>query len=160
MFIIISMYGSNSNLLPYRCWKVDLIQQSLCVNFSLTVDDYIYRYTNYASLSTYVMLLHNFESIINPKYSCTRFALYYFCNQLFPPCDFISGAPRAICTDSCHYFRTQCTTTYTQIATYLKAFGLIILDSCENTLEFLQKYFDFPCSSSSLQNGCIDLLGT
>ena len=105
------------------------------------------------------MILRQFEPAINLKYSCTRFALYYFCNILFPPCDFTSGAPRALCTDSCHYFRTQCTTAYTQVVTYLKPQGFIISDSCENIFEPFQERFNFPCSSSSLQNGCIDLLG-
>ena len=146
-------------LLPYRCWKVDLIQQTLCVNFSLTTDDYIYGYTSYANLLYFVTLQHVFESAIDFKYKCNQLTAYYFCNSIFPPCDFTSGAPRAICAESCHYIRTICATPYTATTTVLKHFGYTISDSCENTLELLQNYFDFPCSSSSLQNGCIDLLG-
>ena len=145
---------------PYRCWKVDPIQLSLCANFSLTVNNYIYRYTTYATLSNLVDLLHLFEPVIDFKYSCTQLTAYYVCNSGFPPCDFTSGAPRAICADSCHYIRTKCTTAYTTVITVLKQFGYTFSDSCENTLEFLQNYFDFPCSSSSLQDDCIDLLGS
>ena len=162
-FVIIN-YCWNSNFITvsyvsYRCLKADLLQQTICANFSVATDYYIYGYTSYRNLTDFVMLLHLFEPAVNFKYSCTRFTAYYFCNIIFPPCDFITGAPRAICTESCYYASTQCTTAYTQVKTFLKPFGFVLSDNCENTLEPLQEYFGFPCSSSSLQNGCIDLLG-
>ena len=71
-----------------------------------------------------------------------------------------TGAPRAICTESCDFFRHECSETYNQAVTLGNAFGYAVSDHCENTLIYLQDNFDFPCSSSSLQNECIDLLGT
>ena len=147
-------------LLPYRCLKVDLMQQTLCANFSLTTDYYIYGYTSYATFTYFIMFLRQFEPAVDFDYSCTRFAAYFFCNGVFPPCDFTSEAPRALCTESCHYLLTHCRTAYIQVKTFLKLIGYAISDNCENTLEPLQEYFGFPCSSSSLQNECIDLLGT
>ena len=139
--------------------KADLVQQTICANFSVATDYYIYGYTSYANLTDFVTLLQLLEDIVYFQYSCTRFTAYYFCNIVFPPCDFTTGAPRAVCIESCHYATTQCTTTYIQVKTFFRPFGYVLSDNCENTFEPLQEHFGFPCSSSSLQNGCIDLLG-
>ena len=69
-----------------------------------------------------------------------------------------TGAPRAICTESCNFLRHHCSEAYTQLVTFVDAFGYNIKSSCENTFLFLQEEFGFPCSSSSLQNECVDLL--
>lgn len=163
-FIVIIIYCWNSNFItvsyvPYRCLKADLVQQTICANFSVATDYYIYGYTSYANLTYFVMLLHMIETAANFDYNCTQFTAYYFCNIIFPPCDFTTGAPRAVCTESCHYARTQCDTTYTQVKTFFRPFGFVVSDNCENTFEPVKEIFGFPCSSSSLQNGCIDLLG-
>ena len=96
--------------------------------------------------------------VIDFKFFCTRFAAYYFCNYGFIPCDVTTGAPRAICTESCNFLRDHCSDAYIQVMTFVDAFGYTIKDRCENTLILIQEEFGFPCSSSSLQNECIDLL--
>lgn len=134
--------------------------QTICADFSLATDSYIYGYTSYENLTELVSIVQRFTPVIDFQFPCTRFTTYFFCNYGFVPCDMTTGAPRAICTESCNFLRRHCGETYTQVLTFVDAFGYTIVDNCENTLVHLQKDFDFPCSSSSLQNECIDLLGT
>ena len=85
---------------------------------------------------------------------CHLFAAYYFCNYVLIPCDLFSGAPRPICSDSCYYFTTECSSMVLANQVY-PAF----VNNCENTLSHLQTSYGFPCSSNSLKHNCIDLLG-
>ena len=137
------------------------MQQGLCADFSVAIDYYHYEYTSYENLSNFHMTLLEIEPviIIDLQYFCYQFIAYYMCNYVFPPCDLTSGAPRAICTESCQYFLTDCSEAYNDLVIYVDAYGSIFNVECRNTLK-LQQDFGFPCSSSSLQNNCIDLLGT
>ena len=139
--------------------KVDRLQQIICGNHSLATDYYIYGYTSYENLTDIIKIVHDFTPAINLSYFCTEFATYYFCNYGFPPCDLTSGAPRAICAESCQYINTHCSVRLQQTALFLRNFGIDIKEDCDNTLWFIQEHFGFPCSSSSLQNECVDLLG-
>ena len=139
--------------------KVDRLQQVLCGNYSLATDYYIYGYTSYENLTNLIKIVHDFTSVINLSYFCTKFAAYFFCNYGFPPCDLTSGAPRAICAESCRYLNTHCSGAFRQMVTFIRALGYHIKEDCDNTLRIIQDHFGFPCSSSSLQNECVDLLG-
>ena len=139
--------------------KVDRLQQVICGNHSLATDYYIYGYTSYENLIDIIKIVHDFTPAIDLSYFCTEFTAYYFCNYGFPPCDLTSGAPRAICAESCHYINTHCSVEFLQVEIYLRAFAIDIKRDCDNTLRNIQDNFDFPCSSSSLQNECVDLLG-
>ena len=106
------------------------------------------------------MTLQQIEPVItiDIRFLCYQFATYYLCNYIFPPCDLTTGAPQAICTESCDYLLTECSDEYQQLVVYLLANGYTLNVTCGNTLN-LQQDYGFPCSSSSLQNNCIDLLG-
>ena len=139
------------------------MQQGLCANFSFATDYYYYEYTSYENLSNFDMDLQQLEPLVTfnlLEYYCFEFAIYYFCNHVFPPCDMATGAPRAICTESCDYLLTSCSEAYSQSVIYSEVFGDVnfLNINCSNTLS-LQQDYGFPCSSSSLQNNCIDLLG-
>ena len=148
--------------LPFRCLKLDFIQQGMCANFTFATDYYYYEYTNYENLSNFNMILQQIEPVITVDliFLCYEFATYYFCNYVFPPCDLTTGAPRAICSESCDYFVTHCAKVYSLLVIYLEAYEVLkyINIDCSNTLN-LQQDYGFPCSSNSLQNNCIDLLG-
>ena len=132
------------------------MQQTICANYSLATDSYIYGYASYDNFTSLAKILQGFTP--NLSETCNLFATYFFCNFGFVPCDLTSGAPRAICTESCNYITTECSTEYSHVVTLVKAFGHTIKEDCINTLNHLQD-FGFTCSSSSLQNECIDLLG-
>ena len=138
--------------------KIDILQQTVCANYSLATDSYIYGYTSYNNLTEFAKLVLGIAPLIDFSYFCAQFSLYFFCNFGFVPCDLTSGAPRAICTESCNYAAINCSSVYNQVVAFVKAFGYTVKEDCENTLNFIQD-FGFTCSSSSLQNGCIDLLG-
>ena len=136
------------------------MQQGLCANFSVATDYYHYEYTSYENLSNLHMTVQQIEPVITIaiQFHCHQFATYYLCNYIFPPCDLTTGAPQAICTESCDYLLTECYDVYLQLVLFLDAYEFILNVTCGNTLN-LQQDYGFPCSSSSLQNNCTDLLG-
>ena len=145
--------------MPFRCLKIDFIQDSICNTLSFATAYYYYEYTSYENLSNFFAIIQQLEPIIiaDIQHLCTQFFTYYFCNYLFPPCDLTTGAPQAICSESCDYFVTECSNA-NQLAVYSRFQGYDFNIDCSNTLS-LQQDYGFPCSSSSLQNNCIDLLG-
>ena len=136
------------------------MHQTVCANFSLATDSYIYGYASRENITEFSRILERITPVIDFQFFCTRFAAYYFCNYGFIPCDVTTGAPRAICAESCNYLHDHCSGTYLQVVTLGGVFGQTIKDNCENTLSHIQEDYGFPCSSSSLQNECIDLLST
>ena len=83
---------------------------------------------------------------------------YFLCNYVFVPCDLTTGAPRPVCTDSCYFVRTYCASQFMLVLEFTSTIDYPVIDSCENTLANLQVGFGFPCSSSSFEDNCIDLL--
>ena len=146
--------------MPFRCLKIDFIQDSICANFSFATAYYYYEYTSYENLSNLYTIIQQVEPVITIDLHslCTQFFTYYFCNYFFPPCDLTTGAPQAICSESCDYFLTECSDEYNQLFAFSGLQGYDLTIDCSNTLS-LQQDYGFPCSSSSLQNNCIDLLG-
>ena len=138
--------------------KLDSLQQTICADFSVATDSYIYGYTSYENFTELIMIVQRFTPVVDLQFACTRLIAYFFCNYGFIPCDVTTGAPRAICTESCNFLHDHCGETFTQVVTFVDAFGYTIDYNCENTLSILQEGFGFPCSSSSLQTECIDLL--
>ena len=88
---------------------------------------------------------------------CNLLTAYVICNYVFVPCDLFTGAPRPICTDSCYYYRIECGDTYNALLNVAVLVYSDVMDNCNNTLSHLQTSYDFPCSSNSLENNCIDL---
>ena len=138
--------------------QLDFLHQSGCIDFSLATDLYGYGYTSYENLSDFAMNVEEYRHFLDLKHFCHRFAAYFICNYVFVPCDLFTGAPRPICTESCYYFHTYCNETYRTIL-LIRTRSFTIMDNCDNTLVHLQTEYGFPCSSGSLKNNCIDLLG-
>ena len=145
-------------LILFRCLRLDFLEQSVCGEASLATDFYSYGYTSYHNLSEVSKLTKQIEPFIDYSLLCTQFAIYYFCNYVFIPCDLTTGGPISICSNSCYFLPTNCSVLYFQVVSLATTAGYPVNESCENTLIHLQLAFDFPCSSSSLQNDCIDLL--
>ena len=145
--------------MPFRCLKIDFISQRICANFSFATDYHYYQYTSYENLSNFDIILQQIEPIIiaDLQHFCSQFFTYYFCNYIFPPCDLTTGAPQAICSESCEYFVAECD-EHDHLPVFIELQGYDLNIDCRNTLAFQQGY-GFPCSSSSLQNNCIDILG-
>ena len=138
---------------------LDFLDQTFCGDASSATDSYIYGYTSYENLTKFNMFAEQIEPFIDWPDSCVQFAIYYFCNYVYVPCDLTTGGPVSICSNSCYFLRTNCPLIYLQVMNAAAAAGYSLVDNCENTLLFLQQEFGFPCSSSSLQNDCIDYLG-
>ena len=141
----------------HRCLQLDFLHQKACAQFTLATDFYIYRYTSYENFTEFAMTLDQLRSFVDFSEFCEQFATYFICNYVFTPCDLTTGAPRPICTDTCYFFRTYCSDTYSSMIRFAAAVKYPIMDNCENTLAHLQLGYNFPCSSSSLQNDCIDI---
>ena len=150
----------NNNSVSFRCLQLNFLDQNFCGDASLATDLYIYGYTGYENFTALNNFAKQIEPFIDWSQFCVRFAVSYFCNLIFIPCDLTTGRPMAACTNSCHFLRTYCPVIYFQVVQFGTAAGYLIVDNCENTLILLQQHFGFPCSSSSLQNNCIDFLGT
>jgi len=140
-----------------RCLQLDFLHQGLCSRFSSTTNFYGYGYTSYANLSLFATLLEPLTSFFDDSFMCDRLSGYFVCNYIFVPCDLFTGAPKSICTDSCYSLRTNCPISYNSLVT-VGGLRFPIRDDCENTLAHLQQGFNFPCSSSSLGNDCVDLI--
>ena len=141
----------------FRCLQLNFVRQSGCAEFSLASNFYGYGYTSYENLTEFAALLESVSSIFNFAYTCHRVAAYFICNYIFVPCDLFTGAPRSMCTNSCYFLRDHCSDEYFAVVNF-GALRYPIVDNCENTLIHLQQGFNFPCSSSSFGNDCIDLL--
>ena len=102
------------------------------------------------------MILESLRAFFDFSLICHQFATYFICNYVFVPCDLFTGAPKSICSDSCYFLRTYCAGTYFSVV-MVGALRFPFEDNCENTLTHLQLGYNFPCSSSSLGNDCIDL---
>ena len=89
---------------------------------------------------------------------CGKILTYFLCNYVFVPCDLTTGAPRPICTDSCYFVLTECQSEFSLVLQFTSTIDYPIIDNCENTLANLQVGFGFPCSSSSFEDNCIDML--
>ena len=141
----------------FRCLQLDFLHQSFCSGFSLATNFYGYGYTSYANLSLFATLLEPLRPFFDDAFNCDRLSAYFICNYVFVPCDLFTGAPKSICTDSCYLLRTNCAMSYLSLV-MVGALRFPIMDNCENTLAHLQQGFNFPCSSSSLGNDCVDLI--
>ena len=139
--------------------QLDSLDQTFCGDVSSATDSYIYGYTSYENLTKINMFTEQIEPFINRSDSCVQFTIYYFCNYIYVPCDLTTGGPLLTCSNSCYFLRTNCPIRYFQVLSFGASAGYPIVDNCENTLSYLQQEFGFPCSSSSLQNDCIDYLG-
>ena len=128
------------------------MRQSGCAEYSLATDFYGYQYTSNENLTSFATILESFRALLDFSFICHRFAAYYICNYVFVPCDLFTGAPKSICSDSCYLLRKYCDETV-----MVAALRFPIEDNCENTLSHLQLEYNFPCSSSSIGNDCIDL---
>ena len=136
--------------------QLDFLHQSSCAEFSFATGFYGYEYTSYENLTEFSMLLEFVSPLLDQSIMCHVLAAYFVCNYIFVPCDLFTGAPRSICTDSCYHLRNDCSEIYFPVLS-AGALTYPIVDNCENTLSHLQLGFNFPCSSSSLGNDCIDL---
>ena len=128
------------------------VSENFCADFSLATDSYGYGYDSSENLTRITNNLT--ETFPDLGQHCQFFAAYFFCNYVLIPCDLFTGAPRPICSDSCYYFTTECSSMVLANQVY-PAF----VNNCENTLSHLQTIYGFPCSSNSLRHNCIDLLG-
>ena len=135
------------------------MDQSFCGAVSLATDFYIYGYTSYENLTAFNMVTAQIEPFVDWSIFCSRFAVSYFCNYVFVPCDLTTGAPIPACSSSCDFLHAYCRSIYDQAVSFGATAGYSVVADCDNTLIHLQQSFGFPCSSSSLQNGCIDYLG-
>ena len=147
-----------SNIL-LRCLQLNILNQSSCAGFSLATDFYGYGYTSYENFTEIATSVEMYSPFLKLSYHCHQFAAYFICNYAFIPCDLFTGAPRSICSDSCYYFRTRCNETYDDILLYGGIVAYPFIDNCENTLIHLQTTYGFPCSSSTFENNCIDVIG-
>ena len=76
---------------------------------------------------------------------CTQFAVRYFCNHVFAPCNLTTGEPISSCSYSCYVLRDRCSIEYFQIAHTVVAGGIFpYVDYCENPLIYLQQSFGSP----------------
>ena len=135
------------------------ISENFCADFSLAIDSYIYGYDSSENLTGYSNDLNMFVNLFDLGQHCQFFATYYLCNYALIPCDLFTGAPRAICSDSCYYLTTECSSIYSTVLLFATQIYPAFVDDCENTLSHLQTSYGFPCSSNSLEHNCIDLLG-
>ena len=109
-------------------------------------------------LAEFIVLIKQIPLLLDFTFFCTEFAVSLLCNAAFVPCDMTTGAPKAICSDSCYFLQNDCSENYNQLKIYADAFFRYpIPEDCDNTLIMLQENFSFPCSSSSLGNDCLDL---
>ena len=132
---------------------------NFCADFSLATDSYAYGYDSSENLTGFNNNLNGFLSYSDLSEHCPLFAAYYFCNYVIIPCDLFTGAPRPICSDSCYYLTTECSSIYSTVLLFVSQVYPAFVDDCENTLNHLQTSYGFPCSSNSLEHNCIDLLG-
>ena len=137
--------------------QLNFLRQSGCADYTFTTGFYGYGYTSNENLTAFATILESLRAFFDFSPICHQFAAYFVCNYVFVPCDLFTGAPRSICTDSCYFLRKYCDETYFSVVN-VSALRFPIVDNCENTLIHLQLGYNFPCSSSSLGNDCIDLL--
>ena len=133
--------------------------ENFCADFSLATDSYVYGYTSLENLTGFTNGLSSYETFFDLGQHCQFFAAYYFCDYMLIPCDLFTGAPRPICSDSCYYLTTECSSIYDTVSLFASQVYPAFMDDCENTLSHLQTSYGFPCSSNSLEHNCIDLLG-
>ena len=137
--------------------QLNFLRQTICADYTFATDFYGYGYTSNENLTALAAIIESLKDFFEFSFLCHRFAAYFICNYVFVPCDLFTGAPRSICTDSCNYLRRFCDDTYFTVVN-VGSLTFPIVDNCENTLIQLQTGYNFPCSSSSLGNDCIDLL--
>ena len=133
--------------------------ENICADFSLATDSYVHEYTSSENLTGFTSNANIFVPYLYFSKHCQLFAAYYLCNYVGSPCDLFTGAPRPICSDSCYYLTTECSSIYYSALLYVNLVYPAFVDNCENTLSHLQTSYGFPCSSNSLEHNCIDLLG-
>ena len=133
--------------------------ETFCADFSLTTDSYGYGYDSFENLTGFANDLNMNKASFYLDRHCHLFAVYYFCNYVLIPCDLFTGAPRPICSDSCYYLTTKCSSIYSTVLSLDNQIYPAFVGDCENTLSHLQNSYSFPCSSNSLKHNCIDLLG-
>ena len=144
-----------------RCVQLKFLEQnSVCSNINLATEYYNYRYTSLENFTSFSETIITLEEIIRIGFTgfCGKFLTYFLCNYAFVPCDLTTGAPRPVCTDSCYFVRTYCESEFMLVLQFTSTIDYPVIDSCENTLAHLQVGFGFPCSSSSFEDNCIDLL--
>ena len=142
-----------------RCSQQNFLRQSGCAEYSLATDFYGYAYTSNENLTSFAVILESLRPFFDFSLICHQFAVYFICNYVFVPCDLFTGAPRSICSDSCYFLRTYCDEEYFSVV-QVGSLRFPFEDNCENTLTHLQLGYNFPCSSSSIGNDCIDVRST
>ena len=135
------------------------LSENFCADFSLAIDSYVYGYASSENITGFNNNLDTFQTFFDLSEDCQLFGAYYFCNYGVIPCDLFTGAPRPICSDSCYYLTTECSSIYYSALLYVNLVYPAFVDNCENTLSHLQTSYGFPCSSNSLEHNCVDLLG-
>ena len=135
------------------------LSETFCADFSLTADSYGYGYASFENLTRFANDVNMTRTSFLLYKPCDLFAVYYFCNYVLIPCDLFTGAPRPICSDSCYYFTTECSSIYSTVLLLANQIYPAFVDDCENTLSHLQNNYGFSCSSINLEHNCIDLLG-
>ena len=145
----------------HRCVQLKFLEQnSICSDINLATDYYNYRYTSLENFTSFSETIIALQDIIRLGLTgfCGNVLAYFLCNYVFVPCDLTTGAPRPICMDSCRFVRTHCNTEFTYILQFASTIDYPVIDNCGNTLANLQVGFGFPCSSSSFEDNCNDIL--
>ena len=148
-------------LLSFRCEQLNFLEQNpVCSGINLATNYYNFRYTSVDNFTSFSDTITTLEGIIRLGFNdfCGRILTYFLCNYVFVPCDLTTGGPRPICTDSCYFLLAHCEAQFMNVIQFTSTQNYPFMDNCENTLAHLQEGFGFPCSSSSFENNCINMM--
>ena len=143
--------------------KFGPLLQEFAKNFSLNVSQVAYKYTNEESFAYYLDILEISAKNIDVAEVddvCDLYGVLFVYNQLFVPCNLTSGTPRPLCSNSCYFFRSNCSREFDSI---IKLISIIAKNSlvydCGNTFHFINVLSNFANSSKDFEEDCIDISG-
>ena len=130
---------------------------------SLSLNGIVYKYTSKNNFSTFAQALKLATQYIPQLTSlsgCQRYAGLFVYNTIFIPCNLTTGSPRPFCSSDCYYFRRVCEYEYSTIITYANLFKIPLPnDYCNNTLQHINKLYNYPNSSKDFENDCFRFSG-
>ena len=130
---------------------------------SLSLNGIVYKYTSKNNFSTYVQALKlgtQYLPQLTSLSGCQRYAGLFVYNTIFIPCNLTTGSPRPFCSSDCYYFRCVCEYEYSTIITYANLVKIPLSDDfCDNTLEHINKLYNYPNSSKDFENDCFRFSG-
>ena len=139
---------------------MDSVLQSLSP-YSLSLNNIVYKYTGEGNITKILNLMKMVAGLL-PGYPVTECRSYGYIlgyNILLVPCNLTTGKPRPLCSNSCYYYRVNCSEEYDSVLRSAKKYNLDSVSDCDNTFSLINTIFGFANSSKEFEEDCFDIRG-